>query len=275
MPNDAPGGGGAMSATLTMERLTWIAPPRKRAGVTLGVAWWPAAEVRMNDDAALVARLRAGEEDAFAELVRAQHGRLLRIVRGFCRGNRATAEDVVQEVWVAVLTGLDRYTGEAPLGAWMAGIAVNKARTRATRDGRMVTFSDLARAELEGESGAVDPDRFAANGHWVDGVEPWDEGTPERLAGDREMIAQLAVALETLPPAQRTVVTLRDIEGHDGSEVCRMLGLTEGNMRVLLHRARSKLRVALDTAMRPVHVTDPSSGGNDHQGGAPRRGTRS
>ena len=113
MPDDAPGRGGAMSATLAMGRLTWIGPPRKRAGVTRGVAWWPAAEVRMNDDAALVARLRAGEEAAFAELVRAQHGRLLRLVRGFCRGNRATAEDVVQEVWVAVLTGLDRYHGRS------------------------------------------------------------------------------------------------------------------------------------------------------------------
>jgi RNA polymerase sigma-70 factor (ECF subfamily) len=264
-----------MSASLAFGRLTLIGLPRERAGVTRGAIRLPAAEGRMNHDAALVARLRAGEEAAFAELVRAQHGRLLRLVRGFCRGNRATAEDVVQEVWVVVLTGLDRFTGEAPLGAWMAGIAVNKARTRAARDGRMVPFSDLARAELEGESGAVDADRFAANGHWIDGVEPWDEGTPERLAGDREMMAQLAIALETLPPAQRTVVTLRDIEGHDGAEVCRMLDLTEGNMRVLLHRARSKLRVALDTVMRPAHVTDPSSGGNDHQGGAPRRGARS
>jgi RNA polymerase sigma-70 factor (ECF subfamily) len=264
-----------MSASLAFGRLTLIGLPRERAGVTRGAIRLPAAEGRMNHDAALVARLRAGEEAAFAELVRAQHGRLLRLVRGFCRGNRATAEDVVQEVWVVVLTGLDRFTGEAPLGAWMAGIAVNKARTRAARDGRMVPFSDLARAELEGESGAVDADRFAANGHWIDGVEPWDEGTPERLAGDREMMAQLAIALETLPPAQRTVVTLRDIEGHDGAEVCRMLDLTEGNMRVLLHRARSKLRVALDTVMRPAHVTDPSPGGNDHQGGAPRRGARS
>jgi RNA polymerase sigma-70 factor (ECF subfamily) len=274
MSDDGPGRGGAMSASLAFGRLTWIGLPRERTGVMRGATWWPAAEERMNHDAALVARLRAGEEAAFAELVRAQHGRLLRLVRGFCRGNRATAEDVVQEVWVAVLTGLHRYTGEAPLGAWMAGIALNKARTRASRDGRMVTFSDLARDELEGESGAVDPDRFGANGHWINGIEPWDEGTPERLAGDREMIGHLAVALETLPPAQRTVVTLRDIEGHDGAEVCRMLGLTEGNMRVLLHRARSKLRVALDTAMRPAHVTDPSSGGNDRQGGV-ARGVRS
>jgi RNA polymerase sigma-70 factor (ECF subfamily) len=230
----------------------------------------------MTDDAALVARLRAGEELAFGELVRAQHGRLIRLVRGFCRGSRATAEEVVQEVWVAVLTGLDRYTGEAPLGAWMAGIAVNKARTRTARDGRMLVFSDLAQSEVDGESGSgLDPDRFRADGHWSAPISDWDEGTPERLAGNREMLELLAVALETLPLAQRTVVTLRDIEGHDGAEVCRLLGLTEGNMRVLLHRGRTKLRAALEAAMRPSYVTNQQSGTPDRGGAAPKGGGRS
>ncbi|MGG5822559.1 RNA polymerase sigma factor [Falsiroseomonas sp. HW251] len=227
----------------------------------------------MTDDAALVARLRAGEEAAFAELVRAQHGRLLRLVRGFCRGSRATAEEVVQEVWVAVLTGLDRYTGEAPLGAWMAGIAVNKARTRTARDGRMLLFSDFAQSEMDGESGSgLDPDRFRADDHWNAPISDWDEGTPERAAGDREMLEHLAAALETLPPAQRTVVTLRDIEGLDGPEVCRILGVTEGNMRVLLHRARTRLRAALEAAMHPAYVTQRQSGGLNNGAAAPKGG---
>ncbi len=229
----------------------------------------------MTEDAALVARLRAGDEDAFAELVRAQHRRLLRLVRGFCRGSHATAEEVVQDVWLVVLTSLDRYTGEAPLGAWMAGIAVNKARTRAARDGRMLLFSEMAQSEVEGESGAgLEPDRFRADGHWSEAVADWDGGTPERLASDREMLEHLAIALDTLPPAQRTVVTLRDIEGHDSADVCRVLGLTEGNMRVLLHRGRTKLRVALEAAMRPAHVTNVSPGEKDRQPGAPPPGAR-
>jgi RNA polymerase sigma-70 factor (ECF subfamily) len=213
----------------------------------------------MTPDTALLLRLRAGDEAAFRDLVRAQQGRLLRLARGFCRGSRATAEEVVQESWLAVITGLHRYTGEAPLSAWIAGIVVNKARTRAARDGRMVVFSDFA-AGAEGDNG-LDADRFRADGHWTEAIAPWDEDTPERRAGEREMMEHLAVALETLPPAQRTVVMLRDVEGHDGAEVCRMLDLTEGNMRVLLHRGRTRLRAALETAMRPAHVTDRRAAG--------------
>ena len=267
-----------MSASGTLQALTFLAPMRDRAGVTRArprwFAWPGRAEGRMIHDAALVARLRAGEEAAFAELVRAQHGRLLRLVRGFCRGSRATAEEVVQEVWVAVLTGLDRYTGEAPLGAWMAGIAVNKARTRTARDGRMVLFSDMARTEIE-EDGSGLEDRFTANGHWNEAVTDWDEGTPERLAGNRQLMEHLAMALETLPPAQRTVVTLRDIEGHDGTEVCRILELTEGNMRVLLHRGRTRLRAALESAMQPAHVTKRSHEVHDSGSTTPKPGARS
>lgn len=213
----------------------------------------------MTDDAALALRLMNGDDAAFDALVRAQHGRLLRLARGFCRGSRATAEEVVQEAWVAVITGLHRYTGEAPLAAWIAGIVVNKARTRAARDARLVPFSDIVRVELDEPGSGLDEARFRPDGHWAAGVPEWDALTPERLAGDRQMVERLAAALETLPPAQRTVVVLRDIDGHDGKEVCRMLGLTEGNMRILLHRGRTRLRAALEPAMRPAHVTDRQS----------------
>ena len=175
-----------------------------------------------------------------------------------------------------MLTGLDRYNGESPLRAWMAGITVNKARTRTARDGRVVLFSDIARSELDGETGSgLDPSRFRADGHWSAAVPDWDEGTPERLAGNREMMQHLAIALDALPPVQRAVVTLRDIEGHDGTEVCSILGLTEGNMRVLLHRGRTRLRAALEAAMRPAYVTDAPPGGQTRGNGAPRGEGRS
>ncbi len=202
----------------------------------------------------MLARLRAGDEAAFTTLVRAEHGRLVRLARIFCRGSRATAEEVVQDSWLAVITGLDRYTGEARLGAWIAGIVVNKARTRAARDGRMVPFPDLAREELAAPAQPGDPPGFAEDGHWAGRVDPWHAATPERLVADREVLRHLLAAIETLPPAQRAVVTLRDIEQHDGPEVCRMLGLTDGNMRVLLHRGRSKLRAALDPMLRAPHL---------------------
>lgn len=226
----------------------------------------------MTADAELVARLLAGDQAAFAGLVRAEQGRLLRLARGFCRGNRATAEEVVQDVWLAVLTGLDRYDGSSPLRAWITGIVVNKARTRATRDGRMLAFSDFAQAELGGEAGPeIDPSRFDADGHWTQAVAEWDAVTPERQAGDRQLLHHLAAALETLPPAQRIVVTLRDIEGQDGADVCRLLDLTEGNMRVLLHRGRTRLRAALEAAMQPARVTPGPAGGTRGKTGAPSR----
>jgi RNA polymerase sigma-70 factor (ECF subfamily) len=207
----------------------------------------------MKEDAALIARLSLGDEAAFTELVRANHGRLVRLARGFCRGSRATAEEVVQDSWIAVITGLSRYTGEAPLRAWIAGIVVNKARTRAARDARLVPFSALVREEL----GELEPDAawFGPDGHWAVQVDAWQAVTPERLAGDRELLRRLLDAIDALPAAQRAVVLLRDVEGHDGGEVARILGLTEGNMRVLLHRGRTRLRATLEPLRRSPYVT--------------------
>lgn len=192
-------------------------------------------------DRALLVRLKAGDQAAFRGLVRERHGRMQRLAGAFLR-NRASAEEVVQDTWLAVIQGLDGYSGEAPLAAWINGILVNKARTRAVRDGRSVSFSDLVRDEAEGE--AFEPGRFAADGHWAGGVQAWDALTPEREAGDRQLLAHVAEALEALPPAQRAVVLLRDVEGLDSAAICRTLGISEANLRVLLHRARVKLRDA-------------------------------
>ena len=203
----------------------------------------------LDEDAALLPRLRAGEEAAFRELVRRHHGRLVRLA-GVFTGARARAEEAVQDAWVVVVTGLDGYSGEAPLGAWITGIVMNKARNRAARDGRVVSFADLARSEAEGP--ALEPGRFHPDGHWAEQFSPWPSPTPEREAGDRQLLARIGDALETLPPAQRAVVLLRDVEGQEPAAICRALGITEANMRVLLHRGRTRLRDIAAALIEPA-----------------------
>lgn len=210
-----------------------------------------------DEDAALLPRLRAGEEAAFRALVRRHHARLVRLAAVFT-GARARAEEAVQDSWLAVVTGLDGYSGAAPLGAWIAGIVVNKARTRAARDGRVVAFADLARAEAEGA--AVDPERFLPDGHWAERQTPWSSLTPEREAGDRQLLTAIAEALETLPPAQRAVVLLRDVECLEPPAICEALGISEANMRVLLHRARVRLRDRAAVLVEPRPAPARSTG---------------
>ena len=203
----------------------------------------------LGEDAALLPRLRAGEEAAFRELVRRHHTRLVRLA-GVFTGGRARAEEAVQDAWVVVVTGLDSYSGEAPLGAWITGIVMNKARTRAARDGRVVSFADLARSEAEGP--ALEPERFLPDGHWAERFGAWSSLTPEREAGDRQFLARIGDALETLPPAQRAVVLLRDVECQEPAVICKALGITEANMRVLLHRARTRLRDVAAALIEPA-----------------------
>lgn len=203
----------------------------------------------MTEGSGLVDRLRDGDEAAYREVVRLHHAGLVRLAQAFC-GVRATAEEVVQDAWVAVFTGIDGYVGAAPLRSWIAGIVVNLARKRGVRDGRMRSFSDLAWQEAADGAPAPDSERFRADGAWADPPTPWDGLTPEREVGGRQMLEHLAVAVEALPPAQRAVVLLCDVEGHDAAEVCRMLDITHGNMRVLLHRARARLRARMEALAR-------------------------
>ena len=196
-------------------------------------------------DAALLAGLRTGDEDAFRELV-ARHGpSLLRHARTFVR-SAAAAEDVVQETWLAVLTGVERFEGRALLRTWLYGIVANRARTRAARDDRSVPFSALATAEVGEDFEPVDAERFLRHarwaGQWAAAPEPWPE---EQIQSD-ETLAFVAEAIEDLPPVRREVVRLRDVEGLDATEVCAALGLSAGNQRVLLHRGRSRVRAALE-----------------------------
>lgn len=199
------------------------------------------------DDHHLLARLRAGDEDAFTTLVRQHYGALRRFVRTFV-ANPATADEVVQETWLAVLTGLSRFEGRSSLRSWIFSIAANQARRRAVRDGRTILFSDFAPAADDDEP-AVDPSRFNAAGYWHQPPRPWDDFTPERLAASQQIRTALEAALDELPPAQRTVVMLRDVAGCTAAEACNVLGISETNQRVLLHRGRARLRRLLEPVM--------------------------
>jgi RNA polymerase sigma-70 factor (ECF subfamily) len=196
-------------------------------------------------DTELLAGLRAGDERAFAELVARHGGALLHHARTFVQ-SAAAAEDVVQETWLAVVTGVERFEGAALLRTWLYAIVANRARTRAVRDGRSVPFSALAASELEEDRRAVGADAFTRHdrqaGRWAIAPEPW----PEEEVQSRETLAAVAAAIEELPPAQREVVRLRDVEGWAGAEVCAALCLSAGNQRVLLHRGRARIRTAIE-----------------------------
>jgi RNA polymerase sigma-70 factor (ECF subfamily) len=193
----------------------------------------------------LLDALRRGDEDAFAQLVDRHGAAMLRVARTFLR-DRATAEEVVQEAWLGALRGIDRFEERSSLRTWLLRIVANLARTRAVREARSVPFSTLT-GEDEGPS--VPPERFRGGGerwagHWASPPEEW--GRPEAELLSAETRAVIAAAIEALPETQRQVITLRDVAGWDADEVCNVLGLSETNGRVLLHRARTKVRRALD-----------------------------
>jgi RNA polymerase sigma-70 factor (ECF subfamily) len=198
------------------------------------------------DDAAVIAGLRARDERVFAELMRMYNASLLRVAQIYV-ASRSVAEDVVQETWIGVLNGIERFEGRSSLKTWIFRILTNIAKTRGQREGRTVPFSALERPDGVPEA-AVDPTRFLPPdherwpGHWAAKPEPWPE---EQLLAD-ETRAVVDAAIERLPPAQRAVISLRDLEGWSAEETCNALEVTETNQRVLLHRARSKVRQALE-----------------------------
>src|SRR6266540_3140036 len=209
-----------------------------------------ASSTTTDADAALVARLREGDESAFAELIDLYGATMLRVAQMYVR-DRATAEEVVQETWLAVLNGIDRFEGRSSLKTWLFRILTNRAKTRGERDGRMVPFSSLAGAGEEDEP-AVDPDRFlgsdsAEPGAWAAPPRAW----PQDRVLQKETLGVIQMAIEELPETQREVIRLRDIEGWSPMEVAEALEITDGNQRVLLHRARSKVRAALERYLDP------------------------
>jgi RNA polymerase sigma-70 factor (ECF subfamily) len=194
----------------------------------------------------VVDALRAGDEPTFARLVQDYSPGMLRVARIFVP-SRAIAEDVVQDAWIGVLNGIDRFEGRSSLKTWIYRILTNTAKTRAVREGRSIPFSALAAGDDEG---AVDPDRFLGDdsrfpGHWAAPPRRWDVQPEGRLLA-AETLAVVEREIEKLPPNQAVVVTMRDVEGFDAEEVRNALEISETNQRVLLHRARSRLRRALE-----------------------------
>jgi RNA polymerase sigma-70 factor (ECF subfamily) len=196
----------------------------------------------------LIARLRQGDEEAFASLVDRYHSSLVRLALAHVT-DRSVAEEVVQESWIGVLEGLGRFEGRSSLKTWIFRIVTNKAKTRGVRESRHTTFSDL-HSDTESDEPAVDPALFRTSGHWADYwaeyPQPWDEETPEKCLLTKEGSAYLEQAIQALPPKLKQILILRDVEGIGSKEVCVMLTVSEANQRVLLHRARARVRQALE-----------------------------
>jgi RNA polymerase sigma-70 factor, ECF subfamily len=208
------------------------------------------------DELSLVDSLRAGDESAFETLIARYHKQLLRLAMLYV-SSRAVAEDVVQETWLGVLQGLARFEGRSSLKTWIFRILTNRARTRGQREGRSVAFSDLAIAEAGSGETNMDADQFWPADHpawangWVSYPRNWNELPEERLLS-RELLARVQAAIAALPPIQREVITLRDVEGWTSEEVCNVLEITETNQRVLLHRARTKVRRDIEQYLNSV-----------------------
>lgn len=200
----------------------------------------------IRDEADLVARMRRGDEAAFETLVESYYGLMLSVAQSYVK-TRAVAEEVLQDAWLGVLRGLDGFEGRSSLKTWIISIVINVAKTRSAREARTVPFASLA---AEGQEAAVEPERFrgaedAFPGHWWAYPANWSD-RPEEVILGRETIQVVTEAIEQLPEAQRVVITMRDVAGCSAEEVCRTLELSEGNQRVLLHRARSRVRAALE-----------------------------
>jgi len=196
---------------------------------------------------ALVAKLLAGDEAAFVELVGRHQAPLRRLARVFVTSD-ASAEELVQETWVSVLDSLRGFEARSSLKTWIFRILVNRAKTRREREGRTTPMSALGSGGDGDEAGpAVDPARFDERGRWT---APPQHGSPEQALLDKETRAHLAEAVASLPERQRAIIMLRDVDGWTAEETCNVLGLSESNQRVLLHRARARLRTLLEQWMK-------------------------
>ena len=195
-----------------------------------------------SDDAALVTALRAGDEAAFATLIDRYYATMLRVARMYVATKEA-AEDVVSETLLGVIQGIDRFEGRSSLKTWLFRILVNRAKTRGEREARSRPFSSLA-ASSRPTNPRSTLTASAPDGSWA--TPPSAHRLPEDEVLAAEAGEHLMAAIDALPPAQRTVITLRDVEGFSGPEVSSLLEISEANQRVLLHRARSKVRAALE-----------------------------
>jgi RNA polymerase sigma-70 factor (ECF subfamily) len=192
------------------------------------------------EDDVLISRLRAGDEEAFVLLAARHQAAMLRLASSFV-GSTAIAEEVVQDTWIGVLRGIDGFAGRCSFKTWLLAILVNRARSTGVRERRSVAVGDAAPA--------VDRSRFDAAGAWMSPPQHWVEDSDDRLLAER-LGGTIDLALKRLPSRQRAVVLLRDVDGLGSDEVCDVLGISEGNQRVLLHRGRGQLRQALEESVR-------------------------
>ena len=205
----------------------------------------------MSDEERLVSQLRAGEEAAFEAVVTHHQETLIRMAMRYV-ANRATAEEVVQETWIAVMIGLSRFEGRSSLYGWICAILIHKAKDRGVRESRQRTFSDF---ELETAhwSSEADPSRLRPRREWfwptAFSQQLWDDRTPEKLLASRQTTARMWHAIETLPTPQKEVLILRDVQGIHTKEVCQQLKISETNLYVRLHRARERVKVAVEAAL--------------------------
>lgn len=208
------------------------------------------------EERALIDRLREGDEEAFSMLVNRYQGSLVRIAM-FYVPSRAVAEEVVQETWVGVLQGIGRFEGRSSLKTWIFSILTNRAKTRGQQEGRQIAFSSLCSDECGRSEEALGPERFLPADHsqwpdhWALPPQSWGE-SPEKQLLSKETTSYLLEAVYALPETQREVIRLRDIEQWTSEEVCNVLGISETNQRVLLHRARSRVRRSLESYLQKV-----------------------
>jgi RNA polymerase sigma-70 factor (ECF subfamily) len=191
------------------------------------------------DDPAFLDRLRRGDAEAYRRLIRRFHASLVGVAAAVI-GSHAQGEEVVQDAWLAVFSGIGRFEGRAAIGTWLFSIVLNRARTRRGRESRLVALP------AEADGAGPEPARFAADGHWLEMPRPWDELDPERLVAGRQLWDHVQAEIARLPAGQRAVIILRDVEGQDAETACELLGITPENQRVLLHRARLRVRDAID-----------------------------
>jgi RNA polymerase sigma-70 factor (ECF subfamily) len=206
-----------------------IGAPRRRSRGS------PAAD----EDGELVARLRAGDEQAFVSLVARHHAAMMRLASSFV-SSTAVAEEVVQDTWLGVLRGIDGFAGRSSFRTWLLRILVNRAVSTGVRERRSMAVGDAGPV--------VDRARFDASGAWMSPPTHWIEDSDDRLLA-QGLTDQIQAALDELPARQREVVMLRDVDGLSGQEVCGVLEISDANQRVLLHRGRSHLRQALESKL--------------------------
>ena len=214
-----------------------------------------ASASKWDNEQDLIQALRKGNEQAFEYVIDRYYGSLLRLAMAYVP-TRAVAEEVVQETWQGVVESLPRFEGRSSLKTWIFRILTNRAKTRGIRENRYESLDSGDGNDDRDDEAWRAPERFrssgALEGHWMSLPSMWDEETPERLLLSKESRALIEKAIQSLPPVQRQVITLRDVDGLDSKDVCNILDVTETNQRVLLHRARSRVRMMIERELNPT-----------------------